>query len=114
MQLSFQPLSEMTTSQDVHALQKMAKRLSLKRKLLSNSGSKQPKRRKTSSMEHKLDDLDWKEVQRPSAAGIDEAGGMLMLEEVDNVEVYYEETPKGKVAKFRQASFLCSGQYEHH
>jgi ATP-dependent RNA helicase DDX24/MAK5 len=97
----------MSSSHDVHALQKMAKRLSLKRKLLSNSDSKQAKRRKTLSKNHKLDDLDWKEVQRPSAAGIDEAGGMLILEEVENVEVYYEETLKGKVAKFRPASLLC-------
>jgi len=92
----------MTSIPDNPTSQKIFKRTSLKRKLIGNSDTKPAKRRRTVQEYLKLDDLAWKEVQRPSAAGIDEAGGMLMLEEVDGVEVYYEETPKGKVAKFRQ------------
>ncbi|EJU05616.1 P-loop containing nucleoside triphosphate hydrolase protein [Dacryopinax primogenitus] len=50
-----------------------------------------------------VDELPWHEVDRPKGSGeFTEEGGMLMLEEVDNVEVTYEEQAGGrKVAKFR-------------
>lgn len=49
-----------------------------------------------------LDDLDWRVVFRPSTAGIHEEGGMLLLEEVEGVNVVYEETEAGKRVKFRK------------
>lgn len=96
----------MKQAQNEREAHNMAKKRSLKRKLLSNSIQRDAKRRKLYKDAPGIDGLNWKVVQRPSAAGIDEAGGMLMLEEVDNVEVYYEETPKGRVAKFRQVAHL--------
>ncbi|CAG7847725.1 ATP-dependent RNA helicase MAK5 [Serendipita indica DSM 11827] len=80
---------------------KFAQRQALKRKLAAGSDQRPSKKPKVLQ---NIDDLDWRVVDRPISAGIDEEGGMLMLEEVEDVEVYYEETPKGKVAKFRQAS----------
>ena len=49
-----------------------------------------------------LDDLDWRVVFRPSAAGVHEEGGMLLLEEVEGVNVVYEDTEAGKRVKFRK------------
>jgi len=49
-----------------------------------------------------LDDLDWRVVFRPSEAGVHEEGGMLLLEEVEGVNVVYEETEAGKRVKFRK------------
>ncbi len=46
------------------------------------------------------DALPWKSVSRPAEAGIDFDDGILELEEVDNVEVVYEETEGGKIARF--------------
>jgi ATP-dependent RNA helicase DDX24/MAK5 len=49
-----------------------------------------------------FDDLDWRVVSRPSEAGVHEEGGMLLLEEVEGVDVVYEETEAGKRVKFRK------------
>lgn len=109
---SFDPPFHMASSQDERSLRKLMKKTSLKRKLISGN-SKPTKRQKVLKEEHKLDELDWKVVERPSAAGIDEDGGILTLEEVENVEVYYEETLKGRVAKFRQARFYSAVTHGH-
>lgn len=98
------PCHKMKPGRDDRELNKIVKKRSLKRKLLSNATQPNRKRQKVRKEDHGIDELDWKVVERPSTAGIDEAGGMLLLEEVDDVEVYYEDTPKGRVAKFRQAS----------
>ncbi|KAG8802760.1 ATP-dependent RNA helicase, partial [Serendipita sp. 399] len=92
----------MTSKDDELILKKLSQRKTLKRKLDGKPNNRPTKKQKTVGVERGLNDLDWKVVARPSAAGIDEAGGMLMLEEVEGIDVYYEETPKGKVAKFRQ------------
>lgn len=47
------------------------------------------------------DDLRWKSIKATSFAGVDEGGGMMMLEELDDVDVQWEETAAGtKVARF--------------
>lgn len=47
-----------------------------------------------------LDGLPWKAVRRPSETGLDGDDGILELEEVENVEVVYEDTEGGRVMKF--------------
>lgn len=47
-----------------------------------------------------LDSLPWKSIARPIDTGLDGDDGILELEEVDNVEVVYEEKDGGKVLKF--------------
>ncbi|KZP15440.1 DEAD-domain-containing protein [Athelia psychrophila] len=47
-----------------------------------------------------LDGLPWKTVSRPKETGLDGDDGILDLEEVDDVEVVYEQTESGRVAKF--------------
>ncbi|KAG6377615.1 ATP-dependent RNA helicase [Boletus reticuloceps] len=47
-----------------------------------------------------LDKLPWKSVARPVETVLDGDDGILELEEVDNVEVVYEEKDGGKVIKF--------------
>jgi len=47
-----------------------------------------------------VDALPWKTLSHTGGSG-DTDDGMLELEEVDNVQVVYEETPEGKVATFR-------------
>lgn len=93
----------MNSLSDTRLAKKMERKRNLKRKILGNSPDHRPSKRQKVAKKHlALDELAWKVVERPSAAGIDEEGGMLMLEEVDDVEVYYEETENGKIAKFRQ------------
>lgn len=98
----------MKPGQEDKSSNKISKKRSLKRKILSDTAERNGKRRKVLKEEQGIDGLDWKVVERPSTAGIDEAGGMLLLEEVDNVEVYYEDTPQGRVAKFRQVRFFST------
>ena len=54
------------------------------------------------SYSHSLENLPWKSVSRPSQTGIamDGDDGILDLEEVDNVEVLFEQTDTGRVVKF--------------
>ena len=54
-----------------------------------------------------IDDLPWKSVARPSETVFEGDDGILELEEVENVEVYYEETAAGRVAKFKVTRLLC-------
>ncbi|OJA11403.1 hypothetical protein AZE42_03952 [Rhizopogon vesiculosus] len=46
------------------------------------------------------DGLPWKTVNRPSDTGLDGDDGILELEEVENVEVVYEDTEGGRVTRF--------------
>jgi hypothetical protein len=66
-----------------------------KRKLKTTEGPR--KRSKTQ------DELSWKSVGRKqTGSGMDAFDGMLELEEVNDVEVYYEEIEGGgKIARFR-------------
>jgi ATP-dependent RNA helicase DDX24/MAK5 len=56
------------------------------------------KKRKTAHVS--LDDLSWRPVVRTRTAGIDIDEGLLELEEVDGVQVVYEQMANGRVAKF--------------
>ncbi|KAH7887065.1 ATP-dependent RNA helicase [Phlebopus sp. FC_14] len=47
-----------------------------------------------------LDGLPWKSVSRAIDTGLDGDDGILELEEVDDVEIVYEETSSGRVVKF--------------
>ncbi|KAF9225963.1 P-loop containing nucleoside triphosphate hydrolase protein [Gyrodon lividus] len=47
-----------------------------------------------------LEGLPWKSVSRPVETGLDGDDGILELEEVDDVEIVYEETDGGRVVKF--------------
>ncbi|KZT58965.1 P-loop containing nucleoside triphosphate hydrolase protein [Calocera cornea HHB12733] len=77
---------------------------------VSDDAAPSTKRRKSSGLApgtvtDDADKLPWHEVDRSEGAGIggfDEKGGLLMLEEVDDVDVFYDEEAGGsKVAKFR-------------
>lgn len=47
------------------------------------------------------DSLKWKAVKTASFAGMDEGGGMMMLEELDGVDVEWEQDDNGsKIARF--------------
>ena len=56
------------------------------------------KKRKTAHVS--LDRLSWRPVARAHTAGIELDEGLLELEEVEGVQVEYEQTANGRVAKF--------------
>ncbi|GBE88760.1 ATP-dependent RNA helicase MAK5 [Sparassis crispa] len=63
-----------------------------------------PSRKKTKTVHLTTDDLPWKTISRPKEADLgDGFDGLLELEEVDDVQVVYEETEGGKVVKFKVA-----------
>lgn len=63
--------------------------------------------RKRTKIQHRnADDLPWKSVSRPSQTGLAGDDGVLELEEVEGVEVVYEETDGGKVVKFNVSELL--------
>jgi ATP-dependent RNA helicase DDX24/MAK5 len=59
--------------------------------------------RKKAKTEHlSADDLPWKIIKNRQEAGFQSGmDGMMELEEVEGVEVVYEENMGGKVAKFK-------------
>ena len=61
-----------------------------------------------------LNDLPWKVIKRNNKSTLEDYDdGILELEEVDGVEVEYEETETGKVAKFkvRTGSIILSSTF---
>jgi ATP-dependent RNA helicase DDX24/MAK5 len=68
-----------------------------KRKNVSPT-SRLSKKRKTTHVS--LDSLSWRPVVRAHTAGIELDDGLLDLEEVEGVQVEYEQTANGRVAKF--------------
>ncbi|KAJ7598923.1 ATP-dependent RNA helicase [Mycena floridula] len=75
------------------------KKLGLKRKL----GRTDASRRKKIKVQHQTaDELPWKSVSRPSGSGSG-FDGLLELEEIEDVEVVYEDTEGGRVARFLAA-----------
>ena len=58
-------------------------------------------RKKQKRVVNSLNDLAWKSVSRPGKLGFEGDDGILELEEVEDVEVVYEETENGKVVKFK-------------
>ncbi|PCH35250.1 DEAD-domain-containing protein [Wolfiporia cocos MD-104 SS10] len=77
----------------------MAPRAGTKRKA-KHSPSSSAKKVKTVHLT--ADDLPWKSVSRPKEADLgDGFDGLLELEEVEDVEVVYEETDAGRVVRFK-------------
>ena len=61
-----------------------------------------PSRKKSKTVHLTANDLPWKTVSKPREADLgDGFDGVLELEEVDDVEVVYEETAGGRVVKFK-------------
>jgi hypothetical protein len=56
-----------------------------------------------------VDALPWKTLSHTGGFG-NADDGILELEEVDNVQVVYEETPEGKVATFRVCYPRCKAR----
>ncbi len=56
------------------------------------------KKRKTAHVS--LDNLSWRPVARAHTAGIEFDEGLVELEEVEDVQLVYEQTANGRVAKF--------------
>lgn len=68
-----------------------------------------PPKKKAKLNHVNLDDLQWKSVKFPNTTGLGGDDGILGLEEVDGVEVLYEETGAGRTVKFNvNHSFLIS------
>ncbi|KAK0494657.1 ATP-dependent RNA helicase [Armillaria luteobubalina] len=76
---------------------KLSKKQGVKRKSHTKSSSS---RKKIKIQHNNADDLAWTTVKRPFEAGVGGDDGILELEEVEDVEVVYEETEKGRVARF--------------
>lgn len=76
-----------------------ARKSSLKRKHSSNS--KLVSRKKQRKEVNSFNDLPWRTVSRPNGTGFEGDDGVLELEEVDGVEVVYEETENGRIAKLK-------------
>ncbi|KAF5356801.1 hypothetical protein D9756_006574 [Leucocoprinus leucothites] len=74
----------------------MSLRQTLKRKRNTGLGM-----RKRPRIECAAEQLPWKKSRRPLETGMGGDDGILELEEVEGVEVVYETTDGGKVAKFR-------------
>lgn len=73
-----------------------SKKAGIKRKLKSNAPASIRKKSKRETFA--INDLPWKTIARPTEAEGDD--GILMLEEVEGVEIVYEDTAAGRVAKF--------------
>ncbi|CAG8552241.1 5817_t:CDS:10, partial [Racocetra fulgida] len=78
-----------------------------KRKLpKANKGNKNKKHKKEDFID--VNDLDWSEVVCPESVflgGDEDLGGFLCLEEIDNVDVEYEETAtKGSTIRFKKVA----------
>ena len=81
------------TSQQSMPLSDLFARSGVKRRA---SNSSHPRKK----AKFNLDDLPWKSVARPDTTGLDGDDGVLELEEVDGVEVIYEDTEAGRTVKF--------------
>lgn len=77
----------------------VSKKNGLKRKQNSSSTSKSRKKQRKEI--DSVEDLPWKKLARPTASGFVGDDGILELEEVDDVEIVYEETENGRVARFK-------------
>ena len=64
------------------------------------SSSQTPSRKKIKTSHTSLNDLPWKSVSKQPSFGNDFDESILDLEEVENVEVVYEETAAGRIVKF--------------
>ncbi|KAH8107536.1 DEAD-domain-containing protein [Phellopilus nigrolimitatus] len=76
-----------------------SKQNGMKRKQFA--GAKLTSRKKQRKDVDSVEDLPWKLVSRQNASGFEGDDGILELEEVEGVEIEYEETGNGKVARFK-------------
>lgn len=76
----------------------VSRKAGLKRKISSKLLSSS--RKKTKVQQRSADDLPWKAVRIPTEAGLQGGEGVLELEEVEGIEVVYETTEGGRIAKF--------------
>ncbi|KAF9530142.1 P-loop containing nucleoside triphosphate hydrolase protein [Crepidotus variabilis] len=67
-------------------------------------------RKKLKAGHFTADNLPWKSVSRPKQTGLDGDDGILELEEVEGVEVLYEETTAGRVVKFNFVGEVQQGE----
>lgn len=81
--------------------------------VLERSGIKRKKviresfsRKKSKTQHLTVNDLPWKPVCRPTKTDLGEDDGILELEEVEGVEVVYEDTNAGRVVKFNVSCCL--------
>lgn len=57
--------------------------------------------KKSKSERLTTESLQWRSVKASAFPGMDEGGGMMMLEELDDVDIEWEEDKEGrKVARF--------------
>ncbi|KAF9010036.1 P-loop containing nucleoside triphosphate hydrolase protein [Cyathus striatus] len=75
-----------------------------KKRKLQNNASASKKKAKILHQAATTEELPWKKVVRPIEAGLGGDDGILEFEEVEGVEVVYEETNGGRVAKFNVLS----------
>lgn len=73
------------------------KSLGAKRKSVPKASTS---RKKIKVQHRSTNDLPWKTLPRPAQASLGFEDGILELEEVEGVEVVYEDTEGGKVARF--------------
>ncbi|KAF5392731.1 hypothetical protein D9757_000998 [Collybiopsis confluens] len=69
-----------------------------------------PLRKKFKTRHENSDNLPWKTVSRPVESGLDGDDGILELEEVEGVSIIYEETDRGRVARFNANLLKKLGQ----
>ncbi|KAI6124483.1 ATP-dependent RNA helicase, partial [Pisolithus croceorrhizus] len=88
--------TKQSTRMDAEGAKKSSKaKLKRKASSLRSSSSKRIKASFTSA-----ESLPWKTISESVGTGLDEGDGILELEEVDDVEVVYEDTDRGRVVKF--------------
>ena len=63
-------------------------------------------RKKAKVVHHSIDTLPWKTISRPRETGMAGDDGILELEEIDGVEVIYEEKDHGRIATFKVSVML--------
>lgn len=83
---------------------------SLKRKIRSEfkrTTKARKKARTDSRSSATIDALPWKTLSHAGVFGNVDDDGILELEEVDDVQVVYEETPGGRVATFKVRCPRC-------
>lgn len=104
----FSNISLFATKSATSSCVKMAADGKLKRKLKPAASAPN---KKLKAHHLSANDLPWTTVPRAHEAGLD-AGldGIMELEEVDGIEVVYEDTDKGKVVKFN-VSVVHSRRY---
>jgi hypothetical protein len=82
----------------------------LKRKQETRSEPSRKKAKLKSSST--VDSLPWKSVSHlPTAGNFEDDDGILELEEVENIEVVYEDTQAGRVIKFNVSGLLDGQSY---